>query len=253
MNSHLAWNVLQRLDAVLEARPDVVVILIGTNDILATLGPKQEASYRRFQKIPVSPTLAWYEQNVAAILDRLKPAVEHIAVLRIPPLGERLDSAENVKVRSYNETFNHLSAGRGTEVLPLFDRLAAALTPERDAPRSHSTPSRSRPSPSARMTSIAVYACPWPHPSAAPGSSSHWTSASAPPVTPGPLTINYPQQLTTESFQILGYPLARRRRPRFPITARSAPRSRRGRADAREPPTRADPWTAALRPRSCAD
>ncbi|WP_277754280.1 nucleotidyl transferase AbiEii/AbiGii toxin family protein [Streptomyces sp. N1] len=28
------------------------------------------------------------------------------------------------------------------------------------------------------------------------------------PVTPGPRTIDYPQQLTTDSFQILGYPLA---------------------------------------------
>lgn len=28
------------------------------------------------------------------------------------------------------------------------------------------------------------------------------------PVTPGPQTIDYPQQLTSESFQILGYPLA---------------------------------------------
>jgi hypothetical protein len=28
------------------------------------------------------------------------------------------------------------------------------------------------------------------------------------PVTPGPQTINYPQQLTTESFQLFGYPLA---------------------------------------------
>jgi predicted nucleotidyltransferase component of viral defense system len=28
------------------------------------------------------------------------------------------------------------------------------------------------------------------------------------PVTPGPRTINYPQQLATESFQLLGYPIA---------------------------------------------
>ncbi|MFE4794032.1 nucleotidyl transferase AbiEii/AbiGii toxin family protein [Streptomyces sp. NPDC056708] len=28
------------------------------------------------------------------------------------------------------------------------------------------------------------------------------------PVTPGPQTINYPQQLTTDSFQLFGYPLA---------------------------------------------
>lgn len=28
------------------------------------------------------------------------------------------------------------------------------------------------------------------------------------PITPGPRTIDYPQQLTTESFQILGYPIA---------------------------------------------
>ncbi|MEV0482861.1 hypothetical protein AB0I69_19930 [Streptomyces sp. NPDC050508] len=32
--------------------------------------------------------------------------------------------------------------------------------------------------------------------------------ASATPVTPGSQTINYPQQVSTESFQLFGYPLA---------------------------------------------
>nr|WP_318656373.1 nucleotidyl transferase AbiEii/AbiGii toxin family protein [Streptomyces canus] len=68
-------------------------------------------------------------------------------------------------------------------------------------------PRRSRPSPSARRTTTTAYACPWPPPSPGPGSNSNWTSVSA-TVTPGPRIIDYPQQLTTESFQILCYPLA---------------------------------------------
>ena len=64
INGNLAWNVLQRLDDVVACRPDAVTLLVGTNDVLATLGPAWEPMYRRQQHIPVTPTLAWYVENL---------------------------------------------------------------------------------------------------------------------------------------------------------------------------------------------
>src|SRR5512146_3284028 len=37
VNGDLAYNVLRRLDDVIEIKPDVVILMIGTNDIVATL------------------------------------------------------------------------------------------------------------------------------------------------------------------------------------------------------------------------
>jgi acyl-CoA thioesterase I len=128
INGNLAWNVLQRLDDVVACRPDAVTLLVGTNDVLATLGPPWEPMYRRQQHIPVTPTLAWYRENVRAIIDRLRSETgAKVAILDLPPLGEDLASAINGRVREYNEALREIAAGTGIPVLPLHDRLVALL------------------------------------------------------------------------------------------------------------------------------
>src|SRR5579859_6597178 len=63
VNGDLAWNGLQRLDKVIAGQPDFVTILIGTNDVNATLSERNRLRYREFNQLPVDPTLAWYEEN----------------------------------------------------------------------------------------------------------------------------------------------------------------------------------------------
>ena len=134
INGDLAWNVLQRLDAVIACRPDAVTLLVGTNDVLATVSPSWESSYRRQQHIPVTPTLAWYRENVRAIIDRLQAETDaRLAILDLPPIGEDLESETNGRIRDYNAALRGIGAATGVEVLPLNDRLAALL-PEGHTP-----------------------------------------------------------------------------------------------------------------------
>ena len=72
VNGNLAYNLLQRLDDVIACQPDVVTVLIGTNDVNATFSQEWEDSYRKEQKLPEKPTLAWYRLNVERIIDRLR-------------------------------------------------------------------------------------------------------------------------------------------------------------------------------------
>ena len=128
INGNLAWNVLQRLDAVIACRPDAVTLLVGTNDVLATLGPAWETTYRRQQHIPVTPTLDWYRENVAAILARLGAETgARVAVLDLPPLGEDLGSEINGRIGEYNDALREVAGDAGVRVLPLHDRLVALL------------------------------------------------------------------------------------------------------------------------------
>ena len=129
INGNLAWNVLRRLDEVIACRPDAVTVLVGTNDILGTLGPDWEAMYRRDQGIPSTPTLDGYLDAMRAILDRLAAETDaRVAVLDLPPIGEDLGSATNDRVRTYNAALRGLAAGRaGVTVLPLHDALVGAL------------------------------------------------------------------------------------------------------------------------------
>ncbi|MFT4259385.1 SGNH/GDSL hydrolase family protein [Microbacterium sp.] len=134
VNGNLAWNVLQRLDAVIAARPAVVTVLVGTNDVCATNSPEMEALYREQQGIPETPTPEWFEENIAGILDRLRTETDaRIAVIELPPVGERLDSEINAKVRAYNARIHSAAMARDVTVLPLYDLLVAEL-PEQHEP-----------------------------------------------------------------------------------------------------------------------
>ncbi|HYF61501.1 MAG TPA: GDSL-type esterase/lipase family protein [Herpetosiphonaceae bacterium] len=134
INGNLAWNVAQRLDAVIACQPDAVTLLIGTNDVLATLSGKNERRYRRGQGIRETPTLDWYQSNVTTIIDRLRAeTAARIAVLSLPMIGEDLGSEPNRRVGRYNAALRAIAAARQVAYLLLHETLAAAL-PARTPP-----------------------------------------------------------------------------------------------------------------------
>ncbi len=135
VNGNLAWNVLQRLDEVIACAPDVVTLLVGSNDILATLSPGHEARYRRHQRLPQRPTLQWYQENVERILDRLGAETRaRLVVLELPLIGEDLDSELNQRAARYNIALRERCEQRGVPCLPLHRQLADRLPAEHRAP-----------------------------------------------------------------------------------------------------------------------
>lgn len=139
----LAWNLLQRLDQVIALRPDVVVVLIGTNDVNATFHPMLGAYLRRSKRLPQTPTLNWYVECVEEILTRLQTETSaRLAVLDIPMIGEDLSSDINGRVDAYNSALRQIAGSHGVACLPLHDRLSALLPPDHQPP-----PYRGRPGP----------------------------------------------------------------------------------------------------------
>jgi lysophospholipase L1-like esterase len=130
VNGNLAWNVLQRLDAVIARRPDVVTLLIGTNDVNATFDDRWQDRYRREQRLPEPASLPWYRQSIAGILDRLADETgASVLTLEIPMLGEDVSSVMNQRVDEYNAALREECDARGVPCLPLHDRLVALLPP----------------------------------------------------------------------------------------------------------------------------
>ena len=134
VNGNLAYNLLQRLDDVIACRPDVVTILIGTNDVNATFSQEWEDTYRKEQQLPEKPTLAWYRLNVECIIDRLQSETDaQIALLDLPMLGEDLASDTNRRVVDYNAVLRAIATEKRVPCLPLRERLGALL-PQNHAP-----------------------------------------------------------------------------------------------------------------------
>jgi acyl-CoA thioesterase I len=134
VNGNLAYNLLQRLADAIACRPDVVTVLIGTNDVNATFSQAWEDSYRKEQKLPEKPTLAWYRLNVERIIDRLQSETDaRIAVLDLPMLGEDLASDMNKRVNDYNAVLHAVAADKRVTCLPVHEKLRALL-PQNHAP-----------------------------------------------------------------------------------------------------------------------
>ncbi len=141
VNGELAWNGLQRLDKVIAGRPDFVTILIGTNDINATLSERNRLRYVTFNHLPVTtPDLAWYRENMRAIVTRLQTETSaRIAFLSLPMIGEDLEHVANQRVELYNEATHRLARESGTAYLPLYEQMVAYLK-EHEADQAHLPP-----------------------------------------------------------------------------------------------------------------
>ncbi|KAA2267111.1 SGNH/GDSL hydrolase family protein [Solihabitans fulvus] len=129
VNGDLAYNALQRLDSVIESRPDVVTVLIGTNDANASLTEKNTRMMTRMKKLPTRPTIDWYRQNLAAIADRLTGETgARVALLSLPTLGEELDSESVRRSAQYSAVVREVAEARSLAYLPLNERQTAYLT-----------------------------------------------------------------------------------------------------------------------------
>jgi lysophospholipase L1-like esterase len=128
VNGDLAWNGLQRLDRVIVERPDFVTILIGTNDVNATLSERNLARYMAFNHLPSEPTLTWFECNLAMIVKRLKQETRaRLALLSLAVIGEDLEHEANRKVNLYNDAIHQVAREENIACLPLHDRMVAYL------------------------------------------------------------------------------------------------------------------------------
>ncbi|HZA11469.1 SGNH/GDSL hydrolase family protein [Mycobacterium sp.] len=127
-NGDLAENALQRLDSVIDLRPDLVTVLIGTNDANASMSERNIARFTRMKKLTARPTIEGYRDNVTAIIDRLtRETSARIGLLSLPVLGEELGSESVQRSQQYSAVLKQIAETRGIAYLPLNERQIAHL------------------------------------------------------------------------------------------------------------------------------
>jgi lysophospholipase L1-like esterase len=135
INGDLTWNVRKRVDQVVACRPDVVTLLVGGNDVIASHDAHTYRQYRWQKRIPCVPTIEWSVEIVSEIITRLQAETSaRIALLDIAFLGEDLTSEINRQVSEYNEALRKVAAQHGVPVLPLHDALVDLLPGDHRAP-----------------------------------------------------------------------------------------------------------------------
>ena len=140
VDGDLVWNGLQRLDEVINDQPDAVTILMGTNDVNATMSERNRLRYLSFNHLPQDPTLPWYEENLRAVIARLKQETHaRIVLLSLAIIGEDLEHEANRKIDLYNEVVRRVAHDEKLDYLPLHERMVTYLH-EHEAERAQLPP-----------------------------------------------------------------------------------------------------------------
>jgi lysophospholipase L1-like esterase len=135
----LSFNLARRLDPVLRLQPDRVIVLIGTNDILASVFPHFRRFTRAWKRIPQEPSHARFKENLELITHRLRQETcATIALSSVAPVGEALRANDAVQSRlnelvtAYNGIIGDVSSSNGTYYIPLYecfrDQLDSSMT-----------------------------------------------------------------------------------------------------------------------------
>ena len=122
INANTSWQVLQRLEPILECKPDVVILMIGTNDALGSFDVNSGLRYKRNNKLPEVPTLDKYKEYLPKIIDRLSVSSK-VAICTLPPVGENKESKVNQHVNQFNDFIKIVAKEKNINILQVSDSL----------------------------------------------------------------------------------------------------------------------------------
>jgi len=138
VNRELAYNVRQRIDQVIEHKPDFVTVLIGTNDANASLKEENAERMMRRMRLPQKPTAKWFKENLLGIVAELRSRTNaRIALLSLPPIGEDPNHAGVKRTGEYSQIIKDVSTETNVQYLPIHESMMEYLrehpsTPKKD-------------------------------------------------------------------------------------------------------------------------
>jgi len=130
----LSFNLVRRLHSVIDLRPDRVIVLVGTNDILASVFPNFRRIVRLWKGLPHEPTVERFRENLRLITRRLRRETEaRIALSSLAPVGEDPHSRDAVQSRlndlclAYNDTIREVCSREGADYIDFYEAFREQL------------------------------------------------------------------------------------------------------------------------------
>ena len=136
----LSFNTVGVLDRVITSRPQRVIILIGTNDIMASVFPNFRRFVRVVKRVSEDPSPTRFEENLNFIVHKLqREANVRIGLSSLAPLGEDPNSRHPVQARlneliaTYNHIIRDVASNRRADYIPFWETFADQLIHARTA------------------------------------------------------------------------------------------------------------------------
>ena len=118
INGDVAWQVNNRIESIVNCSPDIIILMIGSNDAMASFNKKSGERYKSNNKLPEIPTFKSYKKLLPKLLDKLN-GTSKIAICTLPPIGENIDSAINVHIRKFNDFIELTANNKNINLIPV--------------------------------------------------------------------------------------------------------------------------------------
>jgi lysophospholipase L1-like esterase len=131
-----SYNALKRLPKVVQCRPNKVIVLIGANDIVATINSTFRRALGIWKRLPQKPSLKCYEENVRQIVSRLKnETTARVALCSLPIIGEDPKSDINRRIGEFSAIIRQIARTENICYIPFYERIHEQIvaSPGRDA------------------------------------------------------------------------------------------------------------------------
>ena len=136
INGNLVYNVVNRLDKIIGCDPDYVTVLIGTNDVNASLSEKNSARYMKDMALPEKPNAEFFRKNLKELISQLKKRTNaKIAILSLPPIGEDINHIAYQRTKEYSGIILDVAQENNVDYLPLHEKITEYLLAEDHHPR----------------------------------------------------------------------------------------------------------------------
>lgn len=126
INADLSHNLLHRIDEIISFKPDIVCILIGTNDVNATMSSTSKQRYLSNGKIRVGDevNIQSFRKNIKAIVSKVQNETRvKVALLSLPLIGEDLESEVNTRADEYSDVIQKASIDTGVTFIDIREKL----------------------------------------------------------------------------------------------------------------------------------
>lgn len=132
LNGDLTINILNRIDDIIRCEPDLITIMIGTNDAIGTYRVEDRRRYIKTKGAQADAefwTLYRFKEDYIKIITQLQNQTNAlIGVLSIPILGETLDDPVLKHSIAFSEGIKEISTNLGVHYMPLNERMIDFIT-----------------------------------------------------------------------------------------------------------------------------
>ena len=122
INGDVVWQVHQRIEPILKCKPDIAIIMIGSNDAMASFNKNSGERYKRNNNLPEVPTFENYQKLLSELIDHLS-AIPKIVLCTLPPIGEHQNSSINQHINKFNDCIKLTAQEKNISLLPVSDSL----------------------------------------------------------------------------------------------------------------------------------